>query len=68
MPTACQKVIRRQPKRAGLQNVLRIARAGDVPADEIAQPGLLSTNRFREPLVLFRHQPVSSQRLVHPSV
>ena len=48
-----------------LQNVFDIRRVWHLPADEISQPGLLPLDDLRDPLILLRHGPVFSQRLVH---
>src|SRR6202521_4202949 len=48
-----------------LQDVFRVARVGDTSADKVAEPSLVPINRLRDPLVLIRHHPLFSQRLVH---
>ncbi len=40
-----------------LQNVLDITRIGHAASNEIAQPGLLPLNHFRDALILFEHHP-----------
>jgi hypothetical protein len=44
-------------------NLLRLV--GHSPQDEVAKPALLPLDRFGDPLVLLRHEPPFSQRLVH---
>ena len=48
-----------------LQNVFCIALVGHSPLDEVAKPALLPLDRFGDSLVLLRHEPPFSQRLVH---
>jgi hypothetical protein len=48
-----------------LQDVLGVNGVSDAPADEVAQPGVLSINLLRDSLVLLLHQPVFSQRPIH---
>ena len=49
-----------------LQDVFRVLAVGHAPPDEVAQPGLLPSDRFRDPLVLLRHRPLFGQRRIHP--